>query len=317
MPYTTKELEDFVKDLNLPADKAKVVLDAIGADEKVLGRFGEHVLRQSDYSAKLDALKAEQAKFEKEYQARVAQEEKFHTDTALWKTAKEKEAQAAIEAAREEAEDKLTEVQARIKKLAEKNGIPDDEIKDLMSTSETHRTTDRTRQRDPETGKFLTIEDFNKQKQITENSFAKYVPIVGQLDRSYRKLFGEDAPDPDYEKMIDECRRTGKPLREVFDVTYKMSDKRKELDNVARKKEIEDAEKRGATQATSKLLAEHPEMSSRTVTRDRPGSAILDQARKHAADGKPPEPGRPQDAVSSAVNAFRAGKYKDGKEQAA
>jgi hypothetical protein len=317
MAYTQKELEAFVKDLDLPADKAKAILDAMGSDEKVLNKFGDNVLRQSDYSAKLNALQAEKAKSEKELQERIAKEDQFHASLGEWKTKKEKEAEAAIAQAREEAEDRLAAVQARIKAIAQEEGISEDKIKDLVTArpNET-RTRKEPAVRDPETGKWVSQDEFNNKFRREGVEMAKLIPIMNRLEKDYRKLFGDDAPDVDYNKLIDVAASKGRKLSEVFEDEYHLSAKRKELDDNQRKKDLEDAERRGAESARSKLLSEHPELSSRQVTRERQGSAILDVARKQVEKGAPPAR-KPGEGVEAAVNAFRSGKYKDGIEHVA
>jgi hypothetical protein len=308
MPYAVADLEKFVADLGLPADKAKMVLDSIGADEGARNKFGEHVLRQQDYSSKMDALKTEQQRLETEYKSKVAQEEAFHASVATWKTEAEKKTEEAITKARREAEDRLANASAKIRTLATNHGIPEDEIKDLLVAPANPNPNPQPR--DPETGKFMTTEQYLRDADF----YARLPGIMSSKEREYYRLYGTDAPDINWDKVIDASKTNKKPLGVMFDETYKLAEKRQEIEAKKHADDIAAAEKRGEEAALSKLLAEHPEMTGRVVNRERPGSPILERAREHAKlpDAPKPSPNASRDAVSAAVQAFQDGKYKSG-----
>jgi hypothetical protein len=315
MPFTATELAEWVNGLGLDEASKKAVLESMGKPE-VLSKVGDSVMMRSEFSKKMDGLQSERAKLEKEVQDRIAKEDQFHASVSEWKTKKEKEAEAAIAQAREEAEDRLAAVQARIKAIAQEEGISEDKIKDLVTARTETRTRKEPAVRDPETGKWVSQDEFNNKFRREGVEMAKLIPIMNRLEKDYRKLFGDDAPDVDYNKLIDVAASKGRKLSEVFEDEYKLSARRKELDDNQRKKDLEAAELRGAESARSKLLSEHPELSSRQVTRERQGSPILEQGRKQAEKGAPPNR-KPGEGVEAAVSAFRSGKYKDGIEHVA
>jgi len=310
MAYTTAELEKFLTELELPEDKRKIALEAIGAGgEKVLNSFGAHVLRQSDYSAKMDELQKEKDRLEADVNARIEREDAFHSSVAQWKTTKEKEAEDAITKARQESQEQLRANAERIRKLAAEYFIPEDQIKDLTSVQTSASKTEPAR--DPETGKFVTRE----QLETAEAYYTVYPFVIAELRDEYRRLYGADAPSINGVQLVKDARANKRTLEEQFNITYKMNEKRAELAETSRKAEIEKARKEGEESARSKILSEHPELSHRAIDREHVGSAILNQARKDA--GMSPDKARqtaggPQEAVSEAVKAFQEGRYKGG-----
>lgn len=309
MPFAQADLEKFVTGLGLSADKAKVVMDAIGSDGAILNKFGEHVLRQEDYSSKMDALKKEQEKLEADFQDKVRKEEEFHNSVAQWKTDAEKRAEAAITAAKNEAAASLSAARDKIRALAEKNGIPEEEIKDLIAAAPVTRTNNDPPPRSDD-GRFMTRESFQK-----EAEFYSLLPAI-QMDLrdDYYRLYGNDAPRINWEKVIADAKSNKLSLADQFEKSYNLTQKRTELAEKQRTADLEKARKEGEEAARTKMLAEHPELSSRTIDRQRVGSPILDKAREHAEEDRKKRGGTgPQDTVSAAVAAFNSGKYKDGK----
>lgn len=312
MPFTAAELESWVTGLGLSEDKKKVVLEAMGA-EAVLPKVGETILMRADYSKNLDALAKDKERLEAEYKQKVAAEDKFRESLSGWKTEAEQKYEASLKKAREESETRLAASRDKIKSLAERYSIPEEEVKDLLAAPATAPRTEPVR--DPDTGKFMSREEYSREAQ----SYVKLPAIMVGLDREYYKLFGNDATPINWEKVIEGAQTNKRTVSQEFEFTFHMEDKRKEIGVAAHKKEIEDAEKRGADSARSKVFAEHPELAGRSVTREAPGSPILDEARKQAATGKPPEhtTGGPRSAVEAATAAYLAGKYKDGVEHPA
>lgn len=319
MSFGTAELETFVKDLGLPAEKAKIVMDAIGSDAATLEKFGGHVLRQSDYSAKMGDLQKQKDALEADYQKKVNDEQNFHSSLVSWKSEKEKEAEGIIAKAKEEAQGKLTAVQQKIRELAERNGIPESEIKDMVDANiapvrASDGNADPLRGLD---GRFVSVKEFAD----TARYYAKLPAIQMSLEREYFRLFGDDAPEPNWDKLIDDTQRVNESraagqklsLAQMFEQTYKLPEKRAEVATKRRQEEIDKARKEGEEAALVKFRAEHPDLSTRTVDRERRGSPILEQARTHAAEGKRPNAEHGSHAaVSAAVAAFNSGKYKEG-----
>ena len=309
MPFAQADLENFVKDLALPADKAKLVMDAIGSDAATLEKFGSNVLRQNDYSAKMNDLQKEKDRLEAEYQEKVKKEESFHASLVGWKTDAEKKAEAAIATARQDAEAKLTAVQQKVRELATRNGISEDEIKDLVTASTVEPT--RTTRTDPtprnDDGRFMSKDEFREEAKF----YARLPGMQMTIEREYYRLFGNDAPDINWDKLIADASSNKRSLQQQYEASYKVPEKRAEVADTKHKKEIEEAEKRGEESARSKLLAEHPDMASRTVSREHRGSPILDQARAHAKkDQTDHHASGSQETVGAAVKAYREGKYR-------
>jgi hypothetical protein len=300
MAFTATELQEWVKSLGLPEDKAKIVLESFGAPE-VLTKVGETVLARQDYSRNMDKLKAEEKRLAEDFAKKVAEEDRKSTEYATsvgkWKTEKEEVLNKATKA-REEAEAKLVAAQAKIKEIAPTYGIPEDQLSSIL-TPVVART--EPRREDPprnENGEFISKEEFNK----TVMNYAKLPAIITTLEREHVRLFGPNAEMPDWMAMVD----AGKPLKQAWEEKYKVPERREALNKEAHDREIAEAEKRGAEAARSKFLAENP--VSAGVRRDSDsGSPVLSEIkRQNAAREGDKDPGR---GVAAAVAAFNEKKY--------
>jgi hypothetical protein len=301
MAFTATELQEWVKGLGLPEDKAKVVLESFGAPE-VLTKVGESVLARADYSRSMDKLKADEAALKADFAKKIADEEKktldYSTSVGNWK--KEKET-VLVEATRkrEEAEARLTAVQAKMKEIAPTYGIPEDQLSSIMTPVVT--TERRDPPKDPDTGKFVSAETFNS----TVLNYAKLPGIIVTLEREHMRLFGPDSEMPDWTAMIE----AGKPLKQAWEEKYKVPERRAAIAKDIHDKEISEAEKRGAEAARSKFLAENPSGNG-VVRRDSDhGSPVLATIKRQneAREGFKDE-GR---GVAAAVAAFQNGTYRE------
>jgi len=308
MPFAQADLETWVKGLGLPEDQQKSVLASLGT-ESVLSKVGETIMLRPEFSRKMDELQKEKDRLETDYQEKVKKEENFHASLVGWKTDAEKKAEAAIATARQDAEAKLTAVQQKVRELATRNGISEDEIKDLVAASTVEPT--RTTRTEPTTrnddGRFMSKDEFREEAKF----YARLPGMQMTIEREYYRLFGNDAPDINWDKLIADASSNKRSLQQQYEASYKVPEKRAEVADTKHKKEIEEAEKRGEEAARSRLLAEHPDMASRTVSREHRGSPILDQAREHAKKAADQHTASgPQETVNAAVKAFREGKYR-------
>lgn len=301
MAFTATELQEWVKGLGLPEDKAKVVLESFGAPE-VLTKVGESVLARQDYSRNMDRLKAEEDRLKADFAKKVADEEKktldYSTSVGNWKKEKEAVLNEATRK-REEAEARLSAVQGKIKEIAPTYAIPEDQLSSILTpiTKEPERREDPPRRED---GTYISKEEFNK----TVTSYAKLPAIITVLEREHMKLFGANAEMPDWIGMVDE----GKPLRQAWEDKYKVADRRAAIAKEQHDREIAEAEKRGEEAARSKFLSENP--TSGVVRRDSDvGSPVLTTVKRQNQEREGfKDPAR---GVSAAVAAFTEGKYRE------
>jgi hypothetical protein len=305
MAFTATELQEWVKGLGLPEDKAKVVLESFGAPE-VLAKVGDSVLARADYSRNMDRLKAEEDRLKADFAKKVTDEEKktldYSTSVGNWKKEKETILADAVKK-REEAEARLTAVQAKIKEIAPTYAIPEDQLTSIMTpvvASNNDRRDSNVRPRD-EDGTYISKEEFNK----TVTSYAKLPAIITVLEREHMKLFGVDAEMPDWIALVEQ----GKPLKAAWEEKYKVPERRAAIAKDIHDKEIAEAEKRGAESARSKFLTENP-ANGGVVRRDSDtGSPVLATIKRQneTREGFKDE-GR---GVAAAVAAFQNGTYRD------
>lgn len=301
------ELESWVGSLGLSeADKAAVLKSFATPD--VLKKLEGSILTQSEFSRKMDELKNKEIQLERDYQKKVADEDQFRESVVGWKTQKEQEIEGRVTAAREEAARQLNAARDRIRQLATAHGIPDDEIKDLIPASSPTPTT-----RDPQPrgddGKYMKLEDFRREAE----AYALLPGLTVTLNTEYFRLFGNDAPPPAWEKVVEEARRTKRPYAEVFATMYKLPEKRAEIAKFNHDKELDDARKAGAEAERSKIMAEHPEYSARpSEGRGERSSPVLTLARQQMKDGPPKEVKDPNRAAHNAAAAWNEGKYREG-----
>ena len=302
MAFTATELQEWVKGLGLPEDKAKVVLESFGAPE-VLTKVGDSILARSDYSRSMDKLKTDEATLRADFAKKVADEEKktldYSTSVGNWK--KEKET-VLLEATRkrEEAEARLTSIQGKIKEIAPTYGIPEDQLTSMMTPVVTTRKADDP-PHDPMTGKYVSEENFNK----IVKDYAKLPAIITTLEREHMRLFGVDAEMPDWMAMVEQ----GKPLKLAWEEKYKVPERRAAIAKDTHDKEIAEAEKRGAEAARSKFLADNP-ANGGVVRRDSDtGSPVLATIHRQNAERE----GFKDESrgIAAAVAAFGEGKYRD------
>jgi hypothetical protein len=308
MAFTKVELQEWIKGLELSEDDQKIMLEKMGAD-KTLAKVGNSILAQREFSRKMDELKAQETRLTADFNKKVADEEKKSTDymneVGNWKKEKEKVLTDAT-AAREQAEARLAAVQARIKELAPTYAIPDSELSSVMTPIEVKRTNEPP-PKDPDTGKFVSADTFNK----VVMDYAKLPAIIVTIEREHLRLFGPNAEMPDFLALVDEATKNKKSLKTQWEEQYKVPERRAAIAKETHDAEIAAAVKQGREAMKSEMLAENPAMGQ-TVRRDsQSGSPVLDRARAQAANNgdKKVDANNGARGVAAAVAAFNGHKY--------
>jgi hypothetical protein len=169
-------LDSFLTDLGLPADKLGAVKDAFG-DDKVQQKLKESVLRQSDYDKKFNAMKADLAKQQEDLQAEAEEKQAaiVAEKAALgkWKTDAEKQL----------AGERIKRLQAeeRLLKGAELYGvdldsIPVSEMKELAKKAEADEDDD-----EPKKGRKKAVVEADVFKAV-EAGFAVQAEIASIVE---------------------------------------------------------------------------------------------------------------------------------------
>jgi hypothetical protein len=311
MAFTSTELQEWVKGLELSADDQKIVLEKLGS-EKVITKVGTSIMAQRDYSRGMDELKAEKTRIEADLAIKIKDEEKksadYMNELGGWKRDREKVLDEAV-SAREQAEQQLAAVQTKIKQLAPTYAIPESELSSIL-TSPAPSTTPRKQDppREVDTGKFVSKDDFN---HVVMN-YAKLPAIMVVIEREHARLFGPQAEMPDFIALMEEAPKNKLTLHEMWERKFKVPERRAEIAKTAHDAEILAAEKRGAEAATSKMLAENPGIGNTVRRENHVGSPVLDISRKNAKDGAPNSSPSPARGVEAAIAAFGQGTYRTG-----
>lgn len=311
------DLGKWVEGLKLPEAERKVVLDALGkGGEDALKYIEGNQLRQDEFSKKMNDLQTDIQKKEKDLEAKIANEDKYHNSLATWDTKRKKELEDAT-TARKKAEDALAAARDRVTALATEHDLPADEIQKLFEGAPVARQETHERGVDPKEldNRYVTRESF----QIEAKSYARLATMIPALERQHFKLFGDAAEAPDWEKLIEETTKLGgaKTLKQVYEETYKVSEKREELRNADIDARVKKAREEGEEAARAKILADNPTIGQSIRSGEREGSPVLALATKQrieADKGKPPIAA--QSPVAAAVAAFNSGKYKTGDKAA-
>ncbi len=312
------DIAKWVEGLKLPEAERAAVIAAIGkGGDEALKYIEGNQLRQDEFSRKLNDLQNDVKKKETELNARMAKENEFHDSLANWNTKRKTELDTAT-AAREKAEKALATARDKVLELAKENDLPADDIAKLFEGApETRRETNDNRGVDPKEldSRYVTIDSF----RVEAKSYARLATMIPSLERQHFKLFGDAAEPPDWEKLIEETTKLGgaKTLKQVYEETYKVAEKREELTNASWNAKIETAKKEAAEAERAKILADNPAMGQSIRTGEREGSPVLALANKQRAEadkGKPPVTA--QNPVAAAVAAFNSGKYKTGDKAA-
>lgn len=315
MAFTKKELGEWVKTLGLSEEDQKVVLDKLGADA-VVGKVGEGVLAQADYTRRQQELKATEEKLKTEVADRIKAEDAFHGEVASWKQGKEKEFVDAVNA-RQAAETALASVRDKIKGLATTYTIPEAEVNPLLAGAPNPNPNPNPNpQPRSDDGRFVKPEDLAALQRD-----AVLVPaILQQIADDHRRLFPNQAID--MVAIVKGAQANNRSLVAEWEQTFKVPERRQEIVTEARNKDISDAEKRGAESERSRLLAENPALGVRARTDAHQGSPILDRARAQAAAAAAAAKDKPAEVdegrgVSAAIAAFNKGTYQGGVEKPA
>ncbi|HXP82581.1 MAG TPA: hypothetical protein VN976_21965 [Verrucomicrobiae bacterium] len=311
MPFGATELQEWVKGLDISPEDQRVVLEKLGG-EKVIVKVGSSIMAQRDYSRGMDELKAEKTRLETDFQRKVAEEERVSQEymgsLGKWKTDKEKVLNDAV-LAREQAEQRVTAIQGKIKELAPTYAIPESELSSLLAPVTAPAAPRRDDPpREPDTGKFVSKEDFNN----TVMNYAKLPAIIFALGQEHLQLFGPNAPPPDFVALMEQAPKNKLSLRQQWEQTFKVPERRTEIAKTAHDKEILEAEKRGGERVRSEMLAENPAAGVTIRREGQPGSPVLEISRKHVKDGKPNTEPSPMRGVEAAIAAINQGTYKTG-----
>jgi hypothetical protein len=304
------DIAQWIKGLELPEAEQKVVLEAIGkGGEKALKYIEGNQLRQDEFSRKLDDVKKKETDLAKA----IEDENKFHTELASWKRGSEKRLADAT-AAREAAERKLATARDKVKELGTEYEIPAETLDPLFEGVTTPNNNEPPVRREPEIVdpdlQPVTMGTFRAEAR----AYAKFAALIPSLEREHYRLFGDTAEAPNWEKLIEEtvAARGAKTIKQVYEETFKVAEKREEIRNNAHQADIEKARKEGADAERTKILADNPTAATSVRTGERQGSPVLAMATRQAAEaaknGTPPP--RTTNPVQAAVNAFNDGKYK-------
>ncbi len=171
-------------------------------------------------------------------------------------------------------------------------------------------------------GNYLTKEDLQKTLEEKDNYYLGALGLVNDITREHFNLFGSF---PDTKKLIELSARTRKPLEEVWQNEYKVADKRKELEDAAVNKRIEEEVSKRLTSRQSEEAIKGN--SFRQGDPSSPIQAILakdkERAEKNAPAGgftgnpvfRPSHPEVSSPGVEQAIQSWREGRFRPNNNQ--
>lgn len=275
-------LKEYIDGLDLTPEEKKAFEPVLG-NEKVRGAIDKELSgAQSEISRRFDEAKAEKLKTEN-----------YRKELADWKSGVERTV-ADKDAVLRQANETAAKYKARLDTYVQSGVIDESEVADLVAAGPAPKKEDPPR--DPNTGQYLTREDFVKEAV----SYVKLPAQINDLAAKHYALFGK-MPD-NLAEIVDEAMSSKRTVADVWKEKYKVSEREQELAS-QKEKEHEEQIRRDERQ---KVVSE---MSNPTNPRPVGGfnSPVL------ANMGKKPEgPSHLSRGVMAAVEAARSGKYKDG-----
>jgi len=302
MPF---DVEAFIRETGAEGQDAEDFRRLFGKNPKAQGL----VLRQADYDRAMNDGKAKLSALEADLAQKRADVEAEYNALTTWKTGAETDLKAA-KAAELAAANRVTSLRAALEKAATDAGRSlaeyyRDEAAAAAGGDERRGAGggggDERRVRDPETGQFVSLEQFANatiaQTRNTEKLF--------HIGNMHRELFGTSLPiDADLTGELLAAVKRGESaatLEGVWERKFKVGEKREELRKAAVEKEIND-------RVTARLQEERSAAALRGTTGygdEEPQSPVLrDAAARAAARVKDGNPGGVGNPLAPAVAMF-------------
>lgn len=258
MPIT---VEQYLEGLELSAEDKAIVAKALG-NEKNLKELEGRGLRQSEFSKRMDELTAKQ----NEAATKAQQAAEYYQTVNKWRMEKETEFNSTVE-------DRIKAIRPQLIS----SGLTDEEADKILGG-----TAVSIKRGDPNPANGNGNVDFVTRKQIgeLERQYAALPALYMQIGAEHSRLFGADS-QLDWEPMVKKSLESGKSLRETWEETYKVPDKRSEIAKAAHDKEINEAIDRGKKTAMDEFYAKNPDLLNRVTNPSMPTPLLHDIAKRN------------------------------------
>lgn len=289
-------LKDWLTDLGLAGDDLALVETKL---TPVAPKIGEGVLRQQDYSAKMNELNTARTELQ-------AANDRLSAEAAEWATltAAEKQAAQGQRAALEAAQTKVAALTNRVKTIAANAGIAEADALQGIDTVAPPTTPPTTSNQPPADERF---DAFGRQLNGIAAMAVTLPAELQMIAEDHRDLTGERLDTRAIAAEIHKragTRGNQKSLdpRVVWEELHDVPAKRAAKDKERVEGLVAAAREEGRTQGLS-------EAALPTGSREARHSPVLVQAANSQSRIQRPQP---QTAVSGAVAAFQSGKYRQG-----
>lgn len=301
---TTKWLDDLKKEGNLSDEAFNAIKAGVEgspkADEFVKGSS----LRQSDYSRQMGTVQQAQKDVEaaqRELQTKEAEVLAYKGTLDGWKVGADDKLKKFVSDAEAASNKALTAVN-RLKSIAIANGLDENEILkdlDVPSNSQNQNTGGSP---GLDTSKFLTSDQLKDQVRQASREAAMIDATIYDISTEHQKLFGTVLPSA--ATLVEGAIKAGKTLKQHWEESFKVPEKRTEVSENDIKARIEQGIKDGmATQLSNQVLAgQHPAGI--------PNGAIAPVFKNPDITKALPADHQNGGGVSAAIAAHAAGKYR-------
>lgn len=225
-------MEDAFQGVSLDEHKRNAIREVM-AQPSVRDKLKAGTMRRDEFSRKLDEMAAEKQRLQEEQDQFRKNHEQTLSQYSAWEQ-QAKQTLADSEAARIAAEQERSELQAKLKKMAETYDADLDELGINLGGPVNGKP--------PDLSKYLTAEQLEERLSKLQPGSDNLRPSVEinmklmDMAAEHRKMFGTDL---NMDALYQEHLRTKKPLDTVWKQTYKVDEKREEL-AAAERKRIED-----------------------------------------------------------------------------
>lgn len=291
------EVEEWVKELGLTAEQRSALEPVFGQpelQEKVKGS----VLRQSEFTRRMQALDKQKADLEAAIAQREAKVIKDAQDLGTWK----EQADSTIVANRKALEDaqlKHFQLQQRMTALATQYGVDPKEWGVDEQAKPPATQSPATGDAEPDK-RYFTREE--AQKFATEIKVTPYVAAeIEDIVDEHRALFGKGLSR---RELVANAQKNNRSLREEWETSHEVAKRRQEIEE----KKIEERINTRVAEERTKILSEHKLPVTRGAESGSPLLAMRDDLKLAGTDRSTKQGAS---AVDAAVSAFNAGKYRN------